>query len=136
MGIIDVFEKWDHLFKKVKHEIMYFNHENSQYFMYSCFELTSSLMALSLFQFQFIITYDLGCQQRKLNILFCCSYFIHREGDVTYNQQCDVIFKLELLQIQVMFIILDDKKKFSHIHEDLEKFPLLLTSRVKFSFQS
>jgi hypothetical protein len=33
MAIIDVFEEWDHLFKKVKHEIMYFNYKNFHYFM-------------------------------------------------------------------------------------------------------
>jgi hypothetical protein len=59
--------------------------------------------------FEHIMAISSMCHQRKLNISFCCSYLIHREGDVTCNRQGDVILKLEHLQIQVMFIILDDK---------------------------
>ncbi len=94
---------------KIKTRNHVFNHNNLQYFMtIHVLNWHQVWWALSFFQFQFIVIYDLGCQQRKFNILSCCSYLIHREGDVTYNQQCD-IFKLEHLWIQVMFIILNDK---------------------------
>jgi hypothetical protein len=49
--------------------------------------------ALSLFRFQFVIIYHLGCQQRKLDVLSCRSYLVPKEGHAAYEQECDVIFK-------------------------------------------
>lgn len=53
--------------------------------------------ALFLFQFPFVITYCLRHHQRKLYALPRHLYFAPKEGDETYNQQCDVILKLEHL---------------------------------------
>jgi hypothetical protein len=49
--------------------------------------------ALFLSQFHFVITYHLRRHQRKLYALFHCLHFAPKEGDETYNQQCDVILK-------------------------------------------
>jgi hypothetical protein len=50
--------------------------------------------ALSLFCFGFVITYRLGCQQGKLDVLSCCLYLTLKEGDAVYEQQCDVILNI------------------------------------------
>jgi hypothetical protein len=44
-----------------------------------------------------------------------------KEEDATYKQQCDVISKLEHLQLQVLLVILDDTTFFCQIREDLKK---------------
>jgi hypothetical protein len=46
---------------------------------------------------------------------------MHNEGDATYEQQCDVIFKPKYLWLQVLLVIHDDKTFFCQIHEDLKK---------------
>jgi hypothetical protein len=55
--------------------------------------------ALSLFQFQFIITYHLGQHQGKPYALSRRSYLTLEEGDVIYDQQFDTILKLENLRL-------------------------------------
>ncbi len=42
-----------------------------------------------------------------------------KEGDVTYNQQCDTILKPENLQLQALLIFLEDKTLLWCIHENL-----------------
>jgi hypothetical protein len=42
-----------------------------------------------------------------------------REGDTTYNQQCDVIFKPKHLQLQALSMTFDDKSFFVSIYEKL-----------------
>jgi hypothetical protein len=44
-----------------------------------------------------------------------------KEGDATYEQQCDVILKLEHLWLQALSILLDDTTIFCQICEDLKK---------------
>jgi hypothetical protein len=59
--------------------------------------------ALFLSQFQFVITtYHLGRHQRKLDALSYRLYFASKKGDATYEQECDVILKLEHLQLQAL----------------------------------
>jgi hypothetical protein len=43
-----------------------------------------------------------------------------KERNATYEQQCDVIPKLEYLQLQVLLVILDDTNFFCEICEDLK----------------
>jgi len=57
--------------------------------------------------------YRLGRQQRKLDALFGCLYLVPKEGDVTYEQQCDVILKPKHLQLQVLSTILDSTRPLS-----------------------
>jgi hypothetical protein len=44
-----------------------------------------------------------------------------KEENVAYEQQCDVIFKLEHLWLQVLLAIFDDTTFFCQIRENLEK---------------
>jgi hypothetical protein len=99
LTIMDVFEEWHHLFEGVRHEtIAYLDHRNLQYFLTTrVLNQCQAQWALSLSQFRFVITYHFGHQQGKLDTLSYCSYFAPKEKDVVYEQQCDVIFKLELL---------------------------------------
>ncbi len=101
LTIVDAFEEWHHLLEGVQHEItMYLDHKNFQYFMTThVLNGHQARWALSLFRFQFVVTYHLGCQQRKLDELFYCSYFRPKEGDIAYKQQCDVILKLEQFRL-------------------------------------
>jgi hypothetical protein len=46
-------------------------------------------------------------------------YFMPKEGDETYEQQCDIILKLEYFWLQAL-IILDDTTFFYQICEKLE----------------
>ncbi len=95
---MDAFEEWCHLLKGAQHEItMYLDHKNL-YFMTTCvLNQRQAKWALSLFRFQFVITYCLGRHQGKLDAFSHHSYLTPKEGDVTYEQQCDAIFKLEYL---------------------------------------
>jgi hypothetical protein len=82
--------------------------------------------ALSLSRFWFVITYHLGCQQRKSNALPHYSYLVPKEGDVAYEQQCDVILTLEHLWFRTLLITPSDKTFLHRIHEDLKKHPLVV----------
>ncbi len=42
-----------------------------------------------------------------------------KKGDAAYGSQCDTIFKLENLQLQVLLVIFEDKTLFQCICEDL-----------------
>jgi hypothetical protein len=64
--------------------------------------------------FEFIITYRLGCQQEKLYVLSRLLYITFKEGDAIYEQQCDVIFEFEHLQLQALSIIPDDNPSLSN----------------------
>jgi len=121
LAIMDAFEQWHHLLEGVQHEIiMYFDHKNLQYFMtIPMLNQRQTLWALSLFQFWFVITYHLGQQQGKPNVLSRCSYLTPKEGDAPYNQQCDTILKPENLQLQALSIILKDKSFLHRIREYL-----------------
>jgi hypothetical protein len=58
LAIVDAFEEWCHLLEGVQHEItMYSNYNNLQYFMTSVLNRRQAWRALSLSQFQFVITY-------------------------------------------------------------------------------
>jgi hypothetical protein len=46
------------------------------------------------------------------NALFHRSYFMPKKGDIAYDQQCDTIFKLENLQLQVLLVTPKDKTFF------------------------
>jgi hypothetical protein len=48
-----------------------------------------------------------------------------KEENVANEQQCDVIFKLEHLWLQVLLVIPDDTTFFCQIREDLKKKTLL-----------
>ncbi len=48
-------------------------------------------------------------------------YLMLKEENVAYEQQCDVIFKLEHLWLQVLLAIFDDTTFFCQIRENLEK---------------
>jgi hypothetical protein len=63
LTIVDAFEKWRHLLEKVQHEInVYLDHKNLQYFMITrVLNQCQAKWALSLFQFQFVITYCFRC---------------------------------------------------------------------------
>jgi len=92
---MDAFEEWHHLLERAQHEtIVYSNHKNLQYFITThVLNRRQAQWALSLSRFQFVITYHLGCQQRKHDVLSRCLYFVPKEGDVAYEQQCDVIIR-------------------------------------------
>jgi hypothetical protein len=49
-----------------------------------------------------------------------------KEEDITYNQQCDVIFKLEHLWFQTWLVTFDDKTHFVWIHE-IKKNPFAIS---------
>jgi len=82
--------------------------------------------ALSLSQFWFVITYHLGCQWGKSNALSHHSYLAPKEGDVAYEQQCDVIIKSKHLWFRALLVTFDDKTLFHQIHENLKKHPLVV----------
>ncbi len=48
-----------------------------------------------------------------------------KEGNVAYEQQCDIIFKLEHFRLQVLLVLFDDTTFFCQIREDLKKKTLL-----------
>jgi hypothetical protein len=48
-------------------------------------------------------------------MLSCRSFLAPKERNATYEQQCDVIIKLEHLQLQVLLVILDDTTFFVKI---------------------
>jgi hypothetical protein len=54
------------------------------------------------------------------------SYLMLKEGNAAYEQQCDIIFKLEHLRFQALLVILDDTTFLCQIHEDLKKDFLIL----------
>jgi len=63
---MDAFEEWCHFLKGVQHEIiMYLNYKDLQYFMTSVSNQRQVQWALSLFEFQFVITYHLGVLARE-----------------------------------------------------------------------
>jgi hypothetical protein len=66
-----------------------------------------------------MITYCPRRQQGKPNVLSCCSYLKPKEGDVTYDQQCDTILKPKNLWLQALLIILEDNTLLRRIHENL-----------------
>ncbi len=105
------FEEWSHLFEGAQHEIiMYSDHKNLQYFMHAqVLNWHQAHWVLSLSWFWFFITYHHGCHQGKLDALFCHSYPALKEGDETYDQQCDVIFKPKHLWLQTLFVSLENK---------------------------
>jgi hypothetical protein len=64
LTIMDAFKRWCHLFEGAQHEItVYLEHKNLQYFMTICvLNYHKARWALSLFRFQFVITYHFGRQ--------------------------------------------------------------------------
>ncbi len=61
--------------------IMYSDHKNLHYFMTICvLNWCQAWWALSLFWFQFVITYCFRCQQGKLDVLSRCLYLMFKEG--------------------------------------------------------
>jgi len=125
---MDAFEEWRHLLEGVQHEIIvYSDHKNFQYFMTThVLNGHQARWTLSLFWFHFVITYHLGCQQRELDALFCCSYFMPKERDIAYKQQCDVILKLEHFWLYVLLVIPNDTTFFCQIYENLKKDPFVI----------
>jgi hypothetical protein len=75
--------------------------------------------ALSLSQFRFVMTNHFKHQQGKLDTLFHRSCFMPKEGDATYEQQCDVILKLKHLWLQTLSVTLEDQILIKCIHENL-----------------
>jgi hypothetical protein len=71
--------------------------------------------------FQFVITYHLEYQQGKFDVMSHRSYLTPKEGNATYKQQFDIIFKLEHLRLQALLIISYDITFLCQIHEDLKK---------------
>jgi len=69
--------------------------------------------ALSLFQFQFVITYCPRRQQGELDVLSHCLYLMLKERDVAYDQWCDTIFKPKNLWLQALLIIPKDNTFFN-----------------------
>jgi hypothetical protein len=53
-------------------------------------------------------------------------YLAPKEGDIGYEQQCDVTLKLEHLQLQVLLVIFNATTLLCQIHEDLKKDPLAI----------
>jgi hypothetical protein len=51
---------------------------------------------------------------------------VPKEGNVTYEQQHDVIFKLKYFQLHALLIIFYDTTFFCQICEDLKKGPLVI----------
>jgi hypothetical protein len=49
-----------------------------------------------------------------------------KEGDVAYEQQCDMIFKLKHFRLQLLLLIFYDTTFFCQIREDLKKNPLVI----------
>ncbi len=60
-------------------------------------------------------------------------YLEPKEGDATYDQQCDIILKPKNLQLQTLSITLQDKTFLHHIHENLinEYFVIAIKSNWK-----
>ncbi len=54
-------------------------------------------------------------KERKLDTLSNHSYLTPKEGNKAYDQQCDIIFKLEHLWFQTLRVTLDDKPFFSNL---------------------
>jgi len=82
---------------------------------------------MSLSKFDFIITYRLGSQQEKFDVLSCCSYLASKERDEIYNQQKTIVLRLGHLSLHSLVtslpkhcpIIEEIKKVFKH--DPLEK---------------
>jgi hypothetical protein len=75
--------------------------------------------ALSLSQFQFVITYCPRGQRGKLDVLSHRLYLVFKKRDVAYDQRCDTIFKPKNHHLQALLIIPKDKTLFQRICEDL-----------------
>jgi hypothetical protein len=59
LATMDAFEEWHHLLEGTQHDItVYLNHKNLQYFLIThVLNQCQAWWALSLFRFQFFITY-------------------------------------------------------------------------------
>ncbi len=60
----------------------------------------------------------LGALQGKLDMLSHCSYLTPKEGNAAYEQQGDIILKLEYFLFQTLLIILNDPTFLCQIYEN------------------
>ncbi len=63
----------------------------------------------------------MGTLQGKFDVLSHHLYLMPKEGNATYEQQGDIILKLEHFKLQVLLIILNDPSFFCQICENLKK---------------
>jgi hypothetical protein len=79
---------------------VYTDYKNLEYFMTTCvLSRRQARWNISLSQFDFVITYQPGKQQRLFDALSRRSYLAPKEGETAYEQQQTTLLKAEKLRL-------------------------------------
>lgn len=110
LAIVDSFQEWRHFLECAIHLVtVYTDCKNLKYFMSAhVLNRHQARWNMSLSQFDFIITYQLGKQQGLSDALLRRSYFTPKVGEVTFDQQYTTLLKPEQFKICSVVVAIDD----------------------------
>jgi hypothetical protein len=99
LAIVNSFQEWRHLLEGASHQVtIYTNHKSLEYFITTrVLNRRQARWNISLSQFDFVITYMPGKQQRLFDALSRQSSLAPKEGKATYEQQWTILLKAEQL---------------------------------------
>jgi hypothetical protein len=99
LAIVNSFQEWRHLLEGASHQVtIYTNHKSLEYFITTrVLNRRQARWNISLSQFDFVITYMPGKQQRLFDALSRQSSLAPKEGKATYEQQWTILLDSSFL---------------------------------------